>query len=124
MPSRMYLRVDTPTKAPFHIERIHEKGRLTVLNVTRESMNTRLYVRGFPYATTEDELRDAFAKTGSVVSATIIMDRRLNRSSGYGFVEMSTPEEAQAAIDMWNDKDFGGRTLTVNEARPREERGR
>lgn len=85
-------------------------------------MNTRLYVRGFPYATTEDELRDAFAKAGSVVSATIIMDRRLNRSSGYGFVEMSTPDEAQAAIDLWNEKDFGGRTLTVNEARPREER--
>ena len=87
-------------------------------------MAKKLYVGGLPYSTTEDELRDAFAGAGSVTSATIIMDRMSGRSKGFGFVEMSADEEAQKAIDMWNGKDFGGRTLTVNEARPMEERPR
>ncbi|HTR19092.1 MAG TPA: RNA-binding protein [Candidatus Paceibacterota bacterium] len=87
-------------------------------------MAKKLYVGGLPYSTTEDELRDAFAGAGSVTSATIIMDRMSGRSKGFGFVEMSSDEEAQKAIDMWNGKDFGGRTLTVNEARPMEERPR
>ena len=87
-------------------------------------MAKKLYVGGLPYSTTEDELRDAFAGAGSVSSASIIMDRMSGRSKGFGFVEMTTDEEAQKAIDMWNGKDFGGRTLTVNEARPMEERPR
>lgn len=87
-------------------------------------MAKKLYVGGLPYSTTEDELRDAFAGAGTVSSATIIMDRMSGRSKGFGFVEMSTDEDAQKAIDMWNGKDFGGRTLTVNEARPMEERPR
>lgn len=87
-------------------------------------MAKKLYVGGLPYSTTEDELRDAFAGAGSVTSASIIMDRMSGRSKGFGFVEMSTDDEAKAAIDMWNGKDFGGRTLTVNEARPMEERPR
>ena len=87
-------------------------------------MAKKLYVGGLPYSTTEDELRDAFAGAGSVTSATIIMDRMSGRSKGFGFVEMSSDEEAQKAIDMMNGKDFGGRTLTVNEARPMEERPR
>lgn len=87
-------------------------------------MAKKLYVGGLPYSTSEDELRDAFAQSGSVTSATIIMDRMSGRSKGFGFVEMSTDEDAQKAIDMWNGKDFGGRTLTVNEARPMEERPR
>ncbi len=87
-------------------------------------MAKKLYVGGLPYSTTEDELRDAFAGAGSVTSSSIIMDRMSGRSKGFGFVEMSTDEEAQKAIDMWNGKDFGGRTLTVNEARPMEERPR
>src|SRR5580693_5094743 len=87
-------------------------------------MAKKLYVGGLPYSTTEDELRDAFAGSGSVTSASIIMDRMSGRSKGFGFVEMSSDEEAQKAIDMWNGKDFGGRTLTVNEARPMEERPR
>lgn len=87
-------------------------------------MAKKLYVGGLPYSTTEDELRDAFASSGSVTSASIIMDRMSGRSKGFGFVEMSTDEEAQKAIDQWNGKDFGGRTLTVNEARPMEERPR
>ncbi len=85
-------------------------------------MAKKLYVGGLPYATTDNELKDLFAQAGSVVSATIIMDRMSGRSKGFGFVEMSTDEEAQKAIDMWNGKDFGGRSLTVNVARPMEPR--
>lgn len=87
-------------------------------------MAKKLYVGGLPYATTEDELRNAFAEAGSVESAVIIMDKMTGRSKGFGFVEMASDGEAQAAIDMWNGKDFGGRKLTVNEARPMEERPR
>lgn len=85
-------------------------------------MAKKLYVGGLPYSTSDNELKDAFSQAGSVTSATIIMDRMSGRSKGFGFVEMSTDAEAQAAIDMWNGKDFGGRTLTVNEARPMEPR--
>jgi RNA recognition motif-containing protein len=88
------------------------------------TMAKKLYVGGLPYATTDVELKDAFAQAGSVASATVIMDRMTGRSKGFGFVEMSTDEEAQAAMEMWNGKEFGGRTLTVNEARPMEERPR
>ena len=87
-------------------------------------MAKKLYVGGLPYSTSEDELRDAFAQAGAVDSAVIIMDRMTGRSKGFGFVEMSADEDAQKAIDMWNGKDFGGRSLTVNEARPMEERPR
>ncbi len=87
-------------------------------------MAKKLYVGGLPYSTTEDELREAFSQAGAVESAAIIMDRMSGRSKGFGFVEMSADEDAQKAIDLWNGKDFGGRTLTVNEARPMEERPR
>ena len=87
-------------------------------------MAKKLYVGGLPYATTDVELKDAFSQAGAVASAVIIMDRMTGRSKGFGFVEMSSDEDAQKAIDMWNGKDFGGRTLTVNEARPLEERPR
>ena len=87
-------------------------------------MAKKLYVGGLPYSTTEDELRDAFAQAGAVSTATIIIDRMSGRSKGFGFVEMTTDEDAQKAIDFWNGKQFGGRTLTVNEARPMEERPR
>jgi RNA recognition motif-containing protein len=81
-------------------------------------MSKKLYVAGVPYSSTDESLRAAFEQAGSVVSAQIIMDRMTGRSKGFGFVEMATEEEAQAAIDMWNGKEFEGRTLTVNEARP------
>jgi cold-inducible RNA-binding protein len=87
-------------------------------------MAKKLYVGGLPYSTTEDQLRDAFAQAGAVDSAVIIIDRATNRSKGFGFVEMVNDADAQAAIDMWNGKDFDGRTLTVNEARPMEDRPR
>jgi RNA recognition motif-containing protein len=85
-------------------------------------MSTKLYVGGIPYSTTEGDLRDAFAKAGNVTSASIIIDRMTGRSKGFGFVEMSSEEEAQAAIEMWNGQDFEGRKLTVNVARPLEPR--
>lgn len=85
-------------------------------------MAKKLYVGGLPYATTDTELKDAFSQAGNVTSAVIIMDKMTGRSKGFGFVEMSSDDEANAAIDMWNGKDFGGRSLTVNEARPLEPR--
>lgn len=87
-------------------------------------MAKKLYVGGLPYATTEEDLTATFSKAGTVESAIIIMDRATGRSKGFGFVEMSTDDEAQAAIEMYDGKDFNGRNLTVNEARPMEERPR
>ena len=85
-------------------------------------MAKKLYVGGLSYDTTEDGLKDAFAKAGTVDSATIITDKMSGRSKGFGFVEMSSDEEATKAMEMWNGKELDGRTLTVNEARPMEER--
>jgi RNA recognition motif-containing protein len=85
-------------------------------------MATKLYVGGLPYTTTQDELQEAFAQSGSVVSASIITDKMTGRSRGFGFVEMASDDEAQKAIENWNGKDFGGRKLTVNEAKPLEAR--
>ena len=85
-------------------------------------MATKLYVGGLPYSTTQDELQNAFAQAGSVTSASIIMDKMTGRSRGFGFVEMASDDDAQKAIEMWNGKDFGGRKLTVNEAKPLEPR--
>jgi RNA recognition motif-containing protein len=81
---------------------------------------TKLYVGGLPYSTTQDELSQHFSAAGNVASAAIVMDRMTNRSRGFGFVEMSTNEEAQKAIEMFDGKDFGGRKLTVSLARPKE----
>jgi RNA recognition motif-containing protein len=85
-------------------------------------MATKLYVGGLPYSTTQDEIRDAFSKAGTVTSTSIIMDKMTGRSRGFGFVEMESDEDAQKAIEMWNGQDFGGRKLTVNEAKPLEAR--
>ncbi len=87
-------------------------------------MSKKLYVGNLPYSTTSDSLKDMFAAAGAVDSATIITDRMSGRSKGFGFVEMSTEDEAQAAINMFADKDVEGRKLTVNEARPQEDRPR
>ena len=86
-------------------------------------MATRLYVGGLPYSTTEEELRALFEPAGTVVSLTIITDRYSGQSRGFGFVEMSTNEEAQAAIRLLDGTALGGRTLRVNEARERETSG-
>lgn len=85
-------------------------------------MSNKLFVGNLSFDTTENDLQDAFAAFGSVTEADLMMDRTTNRSRGFGFVTMSTPEEAQKAIDGLNGKELGGRALTVNIARPREER--
>ena len=86
-------------------------------------MSTKLYVGNLPFQTTSDDLRDHFAQAGNVESAQVVEDRMTGRSRGFGFVEMTSPEEAAAAIEQFNGKDFNGRNLTVNEARPRTDRG-
>lgn len=85
-------------------------------------MNNRLYIGGLPYSSTEEDLKNHFAQAGNVIGAQIIIDRMTGRSRGFGFVEMGSEEEANKAIDMFHGKDFGGRTLTVNIARPKAER--
>ena len=84
-------------------------------------MARKLFIGGLPYRTTNDELRDAFAQAGEVASASIVTDRETGRSRGFGFVEMADDAGADSAISMWNGKEFGGRTLTVSEARPKAE---
>src|ERR671939_96092 len=86
-------------------------------------MATKLYVGNLSFRTTQEDLRELFAQAGTVESASVIEDRETGRSRGFGFVEMASPEEAQAAIEQFNGKEFNGRNLTVNEARPRTERG-
>ena len=81
-------------------------------------MAKKLFVGNISYDATDQSLADAFGQVGTVESATIIVDRMTGRSKGFGFVEMSTEEEAQAAIEMWDGKELDGRPLVVNEARP------
>jgi RNA recognition motif-containing protein len=85
-------------------------------------MAKKLYVGGLSYQTTDDSLRAAFAQAGTVVSAVVIKDKFSGQSKGFGFVEMSTEEEAQAGINMWDGKELDGRTVKVNEAKPMEDR--
>ena len=87
-------------------------------------MATKLFVGSLSWNTTDDQLKDFFAQAGTVISATVIFDRETNRSKGFGFVEMSSDDEAKAAIDQLNGKELDGRAIVVNEARPREERPR
>lgn len=81
-----------------------------------------IYVGNLSYGMSEDELREAFAAYGDVASVKILTDRETGRSRGFGFVEMPNQSEGEAAITQLNGKDVGGRTLRVNEARPRERR--
>jgi cold-inducible RNA-binding protein len=85
-------------------------------------MNNKLFVGNLSFNTTENDLQDAFAAHGTVTETNLMMDRATNRPRGFGFVTMSTPEEAQKAIEAMNGKELDGRALTVNIARPREER--
>ncbi len=86
-------------------------------------MDVKLYVGNMPYTTTEDELRTLFSQAGSVASVAVIKDRDTGQSKGFGFIEMGTQAEAQKAITMFNRYRLGERELTVNLARPREDRG-
>ena len=85
-------------------------------------MSTKLYVGNLAFQTTSQELQELFASAGTVESAAVVEDRDTGRSRGFGFVEMSTKEEATSAIDQFNGKELGGRALKVNEAKPRENR--
>ncbi|MBI3952736.1 MAG: RNA-binding protein [Candidatus Doudnabacteria bacterium] len=84
-------------------------------------MAKKLFVGGLPYSTTDDQLKEHFAQAGTVASAQVITDKFSGRSKGFGFIEMSSDEEADKAIQMFNGADFGGRSLAVNEARPKTE---
>jgi RNA recognition motif-containing protein len=83
----------------------------------------KLYVGNLSFQTSSEDLQQLFAQAGTVESATVVEDRDTGRSRGFGFVEMASNEEGQKAIEQFNGTDFNGRNLTVNEARPREDRG-
>jgi RNA recognition motif-containing protein len=87
-------------------------------------MAKRIYVGGLPYSATEEDLENLFSSAGTVKDATIITDRYTGQAKGFGFVEMENDAEADAAISSLNGTQYGGRTLTVNEAKPREDRAR
>jgi RNA recognition motif-containing protein len=86
-------------------------------------MAYKLYVGNLSFSTSSDELRDLFAQAGTVESASVVEDRDTGRSRGFGFVEMASKEEGEKAIEQFNGTEMNGRSLTVNEARPREDRG-
>lgn len=87
-------------------------------------MATKLFVGSLAWGTTDDSLKEFFSAAGEVVSANVIMDRETNRSKGFGFVEMSSDEEAKKAVEELNGKELDGRAIVVSEARPREDRPR
>jgi RNA recognition motif-containing protein len=96
---------------------------LLLSNKDLDRMSTKLFVGNLSFRTTSEDLRAAFARMGNVESASVIEDRETGRSRGFGFVEMENPDEAQAAITEFHGSQLEGRTITVNEARPRENRG-
>ena len=86
-------------------------------------MSFKLYVGNLSFSTSSEDLQQLFAQVGTVESATVVEDRETGRSRGFGFVEMASNEDGQKAIEQFNGTDLNGRNLTVNEARPREDRG-
>src|SRR5438270_2146267 len=86
-------------------------------------MSMKLYVGNLSFQTSSEDLQQLFAQAGTVESASVVEDRETGRSRGFGFVEMATAEDGQKAIEQFNGKEFNGRNLNVNEARPREDRG-
>jgi RNA recognition motif-containing protein len=86
-------------------------------------MSMKLYVGNLSFQTSSSDLQDLFSQAGTVETANVVEDRDTGRSRGFGFVEMASKEEGEAAIQQLNGKEFGGRALTVNEAKPREDRG-
>ena len=86
-------------------------------------MNRKLYVGNLPYETTEDDLQGLFSDIGAVASINVMRDRETGRARGFAFVEMASEADAQTAIDKLHNRPFGGRNLTVNEAKPQPSRG-
>ena len=123
--SRSFVRASEPgpstvTVSPKPIRfaaSFHPKGKGYI------SMSTKLYVGNLAFQTTSQELQQLFGQAGTVQSASVVEDRDTGRSRGFAFVEMSSEEEANSAIDQFNGKELGGRALKVNEAKPRENRG-
>src|SRR5438876_4069640 len=91
-------------------------------DVNQTNMASKLFVGNLPFTVTENDLQDYFAQAGAVLAVNIMQDRATGRSRGFAFVEMGSQEDASKAITMFHKKDFQGRPLTVNEARPREDR--
>ena len=89
-----------------------------------KKMANKLYVGNLPFQTTSEELQQEFSKAGQVVEAVVLSDKMTGRSRGFGFVTMSSQEDSEKAIEQFNGKEFNGRVIVVNEARPREERPR
>jgi RNA recognition motif-containing protein len=99
--------------------RVHlSRTKSNIISQKEEPHGSKLYVGGLPYSVTQDELTELFSAHGTVASANIISAKFTGQSRGFGFVEMSSQEEATAAIEALNSTEFGSRTLTVNEARP------
>src|SRR5262245_41724780 len=111
----------TPRPLSSRTRKAKKKGR-TFHVCGRSMVGKKLYVGNLSYSVNSSELQKLFGQYGTVASAEVIQDRETGRSKGFGFVEMGTDAEAQAAIAALHDHDHGGRPLTVNEARPREER--
>ena len=86
-------------------------------------MSIRLFVGNLNFKTSSEDLQELFGQVGEVQSASVVTDRETGRSRGFGFVEMASQEDGQRAIEQFNGKEYNGRNLTVNEARPREDRG-
>jgi cold-inducible RNA-binding protein len=102
---------------------VHLQQSRTDPKQRHKSMGTRLFVGNLTYDSTQSDLQDHFSQAGTVVSVDIMQDRETGRSRGFAFVEMSSQAEADKAVQLFHQKDFQGRALTVNEARPREDRG-
>jgi RNA recognition motif-containing protein len=96
--------------------------KVPVCQIVKHHMSNKLFVGNLSFNTTENDLQDAFAAFGTVTETNLMMDRQTNRPRGFGFVTMSSADEAQKAIEALNGKDMDGRALTVNVAKPREER--
>jgi cold-inducible RNA-binding protein len=96
--------------------------KVSVCRTVKHHMNNRIFVGNLSFNTTENDLQDAFAAHGTVTETNLLMDRMTSKPRGFGFVTMSTAEEAEKAIAVMNGKDMDGRALTVNLAKPREER--
>jgi RNA recognition motif-containing protein len=117
---------DTSHRVPFFSEAKHDSTLLLEFPKREKVfiiMSTKLYVGNLSFDTTTQDLETMFGEIGTVQSTNIIEDRDTGRSRGFGFIEMSSEEEAQSAISTLNGKDVDGRALTVNEAKPREDRG-
>jgi cold-inducible RNA-binding protein len=114
---RAFATVPKPPRSKLLLALLVQRGRRIAF------MAYKLYVGNLSFSTSSEELRELFAQAGNVESATVVEDRDTGRSRGFGFVEMASKEDGEKAIEQFNGTEMNGRSLTVNEARPREDRG-